>query len=192
MLMLTTVALLSSTAPSLPPMVPAPAVSDAPRAARLLDDEPAPTPTPTLVGRMVLAPLGGAVGAAVSGALGLLMGGAIGALAGGGWNVLLVGVFGALIAAPFGFALGVALGASLLTTHFAELFRRTLPWAFLAAGITIIGVFVAAIVALPVVALVGGSVAIAAAAAVPALVEGRRGAERVERGPESSLALATF
>ncbi|MBL8935749.1 MAG: hypothetical protein JNM69_14430 [Archangium sp.] len=192
MLMLTTVALLASTSPSLPPLVPAPAGADAPRAARLLDDAPEPTPTASLVGRMVLAPLGGAVGAAVSGALGLLVGGAIGALAGGGWNVLLVGLFGAVIAAPFGFALGVAVGASLLTTHFTELFRRTLPWAFLAAGITIIGVFVAAIVALPVVALVGGSVAIAAAAAVPALVECRRRAERVERGPESSLALATF
>lgn len=188
MLTLATLALLAAD-PSMPPLVEAPSLTHAPREARLLTDTE-PTPTGTLVGRAVLAPVVGALGAGVGGLAGLLVGAAVGAAVGGGWGTILIGLVGVAIVAPFGLAFGIAAGAAMLGAKFGDLFSRSIPWAFLAAGLTIVSAFVALAVLPGAIALVTVGVAVASAVAVPLIVEARRMAE--VQGPESTLALATF
>lgn len=173
----------------MPPLAEAPSLTNAPREAKLLTDVE-PTSTGTLVGRAVLAPVIGALGAGLGGLAGLLVGGAVGAVVGGGWGTILFAIAGAAIIAPFGLAFGIAAGAAMLGAKFGELFGRSVPWAFLAAGLTVIAAFVALAVMPEAIVLMTAGVAIASAVAVPLIVEARRMAE--VQGPESTLALATF
>lgn len=188
MLTLATLALLAAD-PSMPPLVEAPSLAHAPREAKLLTDVE-PSSTGTLAGRAVLAPVMGLLGTGLGGLAGGLVGAAVGAAFGGGWGVLLVGVAGALIVAPFGLALGIAAGAAMLGAKFGDLFSRSIPWAFLAAGLTVVAAFIALAVMPEAIVLVTAGAAIAGAVAVPLIVEARRMAE--VQGPESTLALATF
>lgn len=188
MLTLATLALLAAD-PSMPPLVEAPSLAHAPREAKLLTDIE-PTPTGTLVGRAVLAPVVGALGTGLGGLTGLLIGGAVGAALGGSWGTVLLAIAGAAIVAPFGLAFGIAAGAAMLGSKFGDLFRRSIPWAFLAAGLTVVAAFVALAVLPEAIALVTVGAAVASAVAVPLIVEARRMAE--VQGPESTLALATF
>lgn len=188
MLTLATIAILAAE-PSMPPLVEAPSLVHAPREARLVTDVE-PSSTGTLAGRMVLAPVMGALGAGVGVLAGALAGGAVGLLFSGSWVTLAFGVVGALIAAPFGLGFGIAAGAAMLGGKFVDLFSRSLPWAFLAAGFTVIAAVIAVAVAPGALVLMTAGAAIAGAGAVPLIVEARRTAE--VQGPESTLPLATF
>jgi hypothetical protein len=93
-----------------------------------------------------------------------------------------------------GLGLGIAVGAALFSPNVGRLFRRSVGWAFGAAGIaTAIGVIVSLL--LPPTSIIGSVVFLASgvllAAAVPVVVEWRRLAE-APPGPEASLTLASF
>lgn len=75
----------------------------------------------------------------------------------------------------------------MLGAKFGALFGRSISWAFLAAGLTVIAAFVALAVMPEGHHRHDGA---AGAVAVPLIVEARRKAK--VQGPESTLALATF
>ncbi|MDX2009948.1 MAG: hypothetical protein SFW67_07160 [Myxococcaceae bacterium] len=199
-------------APDAPPLPPPPLVDAATpesppppstafgtRSARLLDNEYTPSTPTQLVGRAVLAPVIGAASAGVFGFLGLLGGGVLGLIvAGTGTSGLVIAAaVGLLVGAVTGFlglGLGLAVGAALFSENFGRLFRRSIGWAFAAAGIaTALAIIVA--IAFPLVPLAGSlSLLIGGAAlgaAVPLIVESRRLAE-APPAPEASLTLARF
>lgn len=178
-------------AEDLPPAPPPPALSDAPRSARLLP-ETRPVTTGQLVLRSILAPViafgigvltvplaiyvGALVGVVIDPRQGETIGGGLGAIVGG--------------------ALGYVVGTSIASTLFERDpsgFRRALPWAIGAAAISTLGLclvfFVPAIgvAALPFV--ISGAVVLAAA--VPLVTEAVR-PKLPEPGPLPSVSLATF
>lgn len=196
--MLTLATLLCLTAaPTPPPMVEAPSVVNSPRRARLVvEEDVTPSPTASLAGRVVLAPVlglaGGAVGGVVGAGLGVLTGLVFSA---GTWGSLSLGFIGAALGSLVGYALGAAVGASLFSGGGKDLLSRTLPWAFLAVGVAAVVAVVAALVfpfAAPIISVVGGLVA---TAAVPLIVESRRLATapaQEDRGPAAEVPVATF
>lgn len=188
MLTLVAVAVLAAE-PSMPPLVEAPSLVHAPREAKLLT-EVEPSSTGTLAGRMVLAPVMGALGAGVGVLAGALAGGAVGLLFSGSWVTLAFGVIGALIVAPFGLGFGIAAGAAMLGGKFGDLFGRSLPWAFLSAGLTVVAALVALAVVPGAIVVMTVGAALTSAVAVPLIVEARRLAE--VQGPESTIPLGTF
>lgn len=194
MLTLTALALLAAE-PTLPPLVQAEPeavqvstvrASTVPRQATLLDEEP--STAGALFGRAVMAPVLGAIG----GGLGAAIGGLGGyALAGGGWGGLAVAILAGGLVAAVGLAVGVALGAALFSDDIGTMFKRSLGWGFLAAGI--VGAAVLLAIALPAIGLVIGiGASVVACAAVPLVVESRRLAVAAEARERSAVPVATF
>lgn len=182
--------------PKAAPVPPPPSASTAPRAARLMSEEPVvePTTSSDLAGRALMAPVLGAVGATAGGFLGAVVGAFIGLVASGGASalgaVLLAVVGGGLLGAA-GMGLGIALGGSLFSKDVRGLFSKTVGWAFAATGIAIvIGlIFLAALPAVGAYIFIGAGVALAAC--VPLVVEWRRMAD-APRAPEPAVTLARF
>lgn len=196
-----------------PPMREPPKSDSATRQARLLDKPAAlkDSEPSQMAGRMLMAPVLGALGGGIGVALGVGAG-VIAFLADGarpvslclspaGWCSSSSGSLGAAVIVGLsvggllgfvGLALGVAIGASLFGDHFRDLFSRSLPWAFLmvgiAAAISVVTFFVAPALA-PVLFGITGTVA---AGAVPFIVEARRVAVPAERAPEATVSVATF
>lgn len=191
--------MVDSAATAQQPPPPPPSTGFGTRSARLLDDDSTPSTPTQLLGRALLAPVIGAVSSGVFGFLGLLGGGILGVLiAGVSASGLVIGtLIGLLVGAVTGFlglGLGTAVGAALFSENFGRLFRRSIGWAFAAAGIaTALAIIIT--LALPLVPLAGSlSLLIGGAlfgAAVPLVVEWRRLAE-APPAPEASLTLATF
>jgi len=132
----------------------------------------------------VLGAVGGGLGAAIGGLGGFLIGGS-------SWAGLALGLLvGGLLGAA-GLAFGVALGSALFSNDLGEMFKRSLGWAFLAAGIGGLAFLIA--LALPGIGLVVGmGVAVVACAAVPFVVEARRLAVAAEEKERSVVPVATF
>ncbi|MBL8923144.1 MAG: hypothetical protein JNJ54_30115 [Myxococcaceae bacterium] len=190
-------ALASTAVPfSPPPMVDAPSVTSTPRQARLVDEEGMKASSPVdLAGRMVMAPVLGAVGGVLGGVLGFGAGALVGAVArAGSWGSLGVGFIVGALVSFVGLAIGTAIGASLFGDDFKGRFGRSIGWAFLAMGVAT-AISVVAILVLPTIGLaVSLGAGVVSAAAVPLIVEARAMAtvEPERRAPEATLAVATF
>jgi hypothetical protein len=193
MLTLTALALLAAD-PTLPPLVqvePGPIqMSSAPHEAKLLDDEE-PTPPGAMAGRAVMAPVLGVLFGVVAGGGGGLAGLGLGnALGVRSWDIFVpIGVVGGVVGLV-GLALGIALGASLFSNDVGAMFKRSVGWAFAAAGVASLVGF--GLLFVPGLGTILAVIAITAAAAVPFIVESRRLAVAAEAKESSAVPVMTF
>ncbi len=172
-----------------PPLVEAaPTLASAPRRARLTEAWVEPSTSSELLGRAVMAPLGGALGGSLGTAIGFFGGAALGR----GWASLGTALLGAAVLGLVGSIAGIALGASLFGGHEKDLFGPSFGWAALAVGISLVVTAVALVMAAPIAIAVGIGAVVVTSAAVPLIVEARRLANAEPRAPEASMPVTTF
>lgn len=158
------------------------------RKARLVDTLDEPTTT-ELVGRAIMAPVLGGVGAVALGFLGILVGAIIGS--GSTAGVIVFGALGGLLFGVGGQALGTALGGSLFSPDFGRQFKKTIGWALAAtAAAALLGIVLA--LAFPnAIVLAYIAVSVPLAILVPLVVEWRRQAD-APRAPDPAIPVASF
>lgn len=179
-------------APSItpPPLIEAPpSVSSSPRHARLSKTWVEPSASGELLGRAMLAPLGGAIGGGLGATIGMFGGAALAS----GWASLGTAVLGGVVLGLIGGITGIALGASLFGEHQKDLFGPSFGWAVLAVGVSLVVTAVAFLVAAPIAIAVSIGTFVVTSASVPLIVEARRLANAEDpRAPEALVPVTTF